>query len=98
MLNRPVSGLSIQAAHTYRYCMYILIPSHRQHCTNFCVTTLDGTRRHHLLPQVVLVVPNGAVPSADGLVLAYHDVLRNLIKQPDFRQHQSKEGIFRLPT
>ena len=35
----------------------------------------------HLLPQVVLVLGNAAVPPGDGLVLAHHDVLGDLVEQ-----------------
>lgn len=30
---------------------------------------------------MVLVLANGAVPSSDSLVLAHHDVLRDLVKE-----------------
>ena len=36
---------------------------------------LDGSHRHHLLAQVVLVLANAAWPFADRLVLANHNVL-----------------------
>jgi hypothetical protein len=42
---------------------------------------LDSAGSDHLLPQVVLVLGNGSIPSADGLVLAHHDVLGDLVKQ-----------------
>lgn len=44
---------------------------------------LNLPHRDHLLPQVVLVLANAAVPSSDRLVLADHDVLGNLVKQPE---------------
>ena len=45
------------------------------------LVNLDGSGRHHLLPQVVLVLSDRAIPSADCLVLAYHDVLCDLVEQ-----------------
>lgn len=42
---------------------------------------LDCSGRHHLLPQVVFVLSDGATPSADRLILAYHDVLCDLVEQ-----------------
>jgi hypothetical protein len=44
---------------------------------------LDSTGRLHLLPQVVLVFSDRAVPSTDRLVLTYHDVLGDLIEQSE---------------
>jgi hypothetical protein len=35
----------------------------------------------HLLAEVVLVLSNGAVPTADGLVFTDHNVLSNLVKK-----------------
>ena len=44
-------------------------------------TSLHRLVGNHLLPEVVLVVTNGAVPSCHGLVLAHHDVLGDLVEQ-----------------
>lgn len=44
-------------------------------------TALHLAHRHHLLPEVVLVLANGAVPSSDSLVLTHHDILGNLVEQ-----------------
>ena len=41
---------------------------------------LDLPHRNHLLPQVVFVLADRAVPSPNGLVLADHDVFGNLVK------------------
>lgn len=41
----------------------------------------NGSCRNHLLPQVVLVIRNAAIPRFDGLVLTDQDLLRNLVKQ-----------------
>ena len=43
---------------------------------------LDGTSRNHLVTQVLLVLANGAVPAGEGLVLANHDVLGDLVEEP----------------
>ena len=37
--------------------------------------------RNHLLPQMILVAPDRAIPSSDRLVFTHHDVLRDLIEQ-----------------
>ena len=42
---------------------------------------LDLSHGQHLVPEVVLVLSNGAVPAADGLVLADHDVLGDLVEE-----------------
>jgi len=42
---------------------------------------LHRTRGHHLLPQMVLIFSNRAVPSPNSLVLAHHNVLGNLVEQ-----------------
>jgi hypothetical protein len=42
---------------------------------------LESTSRRHLLAEMVLVLANASVPSADGLVFANHNVLCNLVKQ-----------------
>lgn len=36
---------------------------------------------NHLLSQMVLVFGDTAVPSGNGLVLAHHDILGNLVEQ-----------------
>jgi len=41
----------------------------------------DSTHGNHLLAEVVLVLSDRAVPSLDGLVLADHDVLSDLVEQ-----------------
>jgi hypothetical protein len=43
--------------------------------------SLEDTLLDHLLLQVHLVFANGAGPLAHRLVLAHHDVLRNLVEQ-----------------
>lgn len=48
---------------------------------NSHLSDLDGSSGLHLLAQVVLVLRDGSVPAADGLVLADHDVLGNLVKE-----------------
>jgi hypothetical protein len=42
----------------------------------------DSTGCQHLLAQVVLVLPNRAVPWLDGLVFANQNLLCNLVQQP----------------
>jgi hypothetical protein len=42
---------------------------------------LDSSGSQHLLPQVVLVLADRARPLSDGLVLADHDVLGDLVEQ-----------------
>jgi hypothetical protein len=44
-------------------------------------TSLDGTGSNHLLLQVLLVLADAAVPAGDGLVLAHHDVLGDLVEE-----------------
>ena len=44
-------------------------------------TSLDGTGSNHPLLQVLLVLADAAVPAGDGLVLAHHDVLGNLVEE-----------------
>lgn len=44
-------------------------------------SSLDGTRRNHLLAEVVLVLGDGAVPGLDGLVVAHKNLLGNLVKE-----------------
>jgi len=44
--------------------------------------SLDRTSRQHLLPEVILVLSNGAWPLPHSLVFAYHDVLGDLIQKP----------------
>jgi hypothetical protein len=44
-------------------------------------TRLKGTNRRHLLAEMVLVLADAAIPPADGLVFADHDVLCNLVEQ-----------------
>jgi hypothetical protein len=57
--------------------------------SSFLLVNLDCTSGLHLLPQVVLVLSDRAIPSADGLVLAYHDVFRDLVEQSKHNQHWS---------
>lgn len=47
----------------------------------------DLTLRNHLLAQVALVLADGTLPPLDGLVLANHDFLGDLVEQS--RCHQS---------
>lgn len=47
----------------------------------YYLLNLDSSGIHHLLTQVVLVLSNGAVPSANSLVFAYQDVLGNLVQK-----------------
>ena len=51
-------------------------------CDPFEHPLLDLSLRDHLLPQIVLIPPDTAVPPPNRLVLTYHDILRNLVKQP----------------
>jgi hypothetical protein len=44
-------------------------------------TSLDGTGSNHLLLQVLLVLADAAIPAGDGLVLAHHDVLGDLVEE-----------------
>lgn len=63
--------------------LYLRSTARRTHAT--CETIpkirLESTSRRHLLAEMVLVLANGSVPPADGLVLAHHNVLRDLVKQ-----------------
>lgn len=52
------------------------------HATNHHPGYLDLTHRDHLLAQVIFVISNRAVPPADRLVLAYHDILGDFVQQP----------------
>lgn len=45
------------------------------------VASLDGAGSNHLLLQVLLVLADAAVPAGDGLVLAHHDVLGDLVEE-----------------
>jgi hypothetical protein len=51
---------------------------------NILILRLESTSRRHLLAEMVLVLANGAVPSADRLVFADHDVLGDLVEQTVF--------------
>ena len=42
---------------------------------------LDGAGSNHLPLQVLLVLADAAVPASDGLVLAHHDVLGDLVEK-----------------
>ena len=44
---------------------------------------LDSPLGKHLLAEVVLVFTDGAIPAADGLVLADHDVLGDLVEETE---------------
>lgn len=79
-----------------------MIPTHRQQCIDFfCfvytrVANLDGTSCHHLLPQMIFVLSNGTWPFSDGLILAHHDVLSNLVEQSEIVRndhHTASERI-----
>ena len=43
---------------------------------------LDSAGGDHLFLQVLLVLADAAVPAGDGLVLAHHDVLGDLVEEP----------------
>jgi hypothetical protein len=43
--------------------------------------SLDGAGGNHLPLQVLLVLADAAVPAGDGLVLAHHDVLGDLVEE-----------------
>jgi len=63
-----------------------------QVCINFCFLTfrlahLNSTHRQHLLPQVVLVFPDAAVPPSNRLVLADHNVFGNLVEKSEVMGH-----------
>jgi hypothetical protein len=45
------------------------------------IANLHSTAGHHLLPQVILVLANGALPPCDGLVLANQNLFGDLVKQ-----------------
>lgn len=45
--------------------------------------SLDSTGSNHLLLQVLLVLADAAVPAGDGLVLAHHDVLGDLVEESE---------------
>jgi hypothetical protein len=42
---------------------------------------LDGAGRNHLPLEVLLVLADAAIPAGDGLVLAHHDVLGDLVEE-----------------
>jgi len=54
---------------------------HQLLVSSFVVANLDCTSRHHLLPQMILVFSNAAIPSTDCLVLAHQNILGNLVEQ-----------------
>lgn len=61
-----------------------------------CGSRLDSTLGNHLLAEVVLVFTNAAVPAADGLVLADHDVLGDLVEESEIVRHDDDttgEGV-----
>ena len=47
---------------------------------------LDGAFGDHVLAQMVLVLPDATVPTPNGLVLAHHNVLGDLVKQPSRKE------------
>jgi hypothetical protein len=47
----------------------------------FLFLRLDGARRNHLLSEVVLVLGDGTIPRLDGLVVAYENLLGNLVQK-----------------
>lgn len=49
------------------------------------LASLDGTGSNHLPLQVLLVLADAAVPAGDGLVLAHHDVLGDLVEESEER-------------
>ena len=61
---------------SHRSILYEIVP-----CPIRTHLRLDSTGANHLLPQVVLVLTNGAIPPSHSLVLAHHDVLGNLVEQ-----------------
>ena len=46
----------------------------------YAMRNLDLSHSHHLLPEIILVPPDRAVPASNRLVLAHHDVFCNLVK------------------
>ena len=59
-------------------------------------TTSNCSRGLHLLSQVVLVLPNAAIPPSHCLVLAHHDILCNLVEQSEVVGHDhnsTAEGV-----
>ena len=64
-------------------CPILLLLSVRAGITNASQRrrALDGARSNHLLLQVLLVRADAAVPAGDGLVLAHHDVLGDLVEE-----------------
>lgn len=47
----------------------------------FFLHNLDSTCLDHLLAEIVLVLSNTAIPSADGLVFTHHNILGNLVQK-----------------
>lgn len=66
-----------------QYCLSAHLPDDITAVRNFNSPSslgLNLSHCHHLLPQVVLVLADGSIPSSDGLVLTDHDVLGNLVQ------------------
>ncbi len=82
---RPTRKPSITHSVPWLICSHLIprteaasVSAHPQPSLRVC---LDATSLQHLLPQVVLVVADTAVPPGHRLVLAHHDVLGNLVEQ-----------------
>lgn len=57
---------------------------------------LDSVVLEHLLAEVVLVLADAAVPSSDGLVLADHNILGDLVEKSEIVRHDDDttgEGV-----
>ena len=71
----------VVGSHLFLLCGFSFLFLSGFHSLLFLRQSLDGAGRNHLLPQVVLVLRDPAIPSADGLVLAHHDVLGDFVEQ-----------------
>lgn len=67
-------GSSVSYTTPLFFAHLLLAHAHARLCS-------DRTGCQHLLAQVVLVLPDRAVPRLDGLVLAHQDLLCNLVQQ-----------------
>jgi len=60
------------------------------------LSSLDGTGAEHLVTEVLLVSTDGAIPATDGLVLADHDILGDLVEKTEVVRHDddtTSEGV-----
>ena len=94
------NGLSMEATN-----MQDIYNRHRSvmHASTFVFSPtlkakLDSPGRHHLLSQVVLVFSDRAIPSADRLVLTYHDVFCDLVEQSGIMLGKSLEEMKEVLT